>query len=332
MKPRSRLCEVIIRFEKETIGRGPEEVKAYLVDDLVLLREKGILTQAEKSLIGQEEGDGGRELVREFRRLLLEGRRERLEEEIGEVLGREVKAMFADLDIERDERLIILVILGQMREREEEKLTVRSRISLIVSVILLLGAAFALVFHYVGVEHETVLTYDEITSLPAVSATYHSINNWATVEDTDVTGVPLYQVLEKAGVTDGGAQVEVIASDGYFWPAVGDVMDLDELRTPNPQGLYPLLAWEMNGETLQPEPDGSGPLRLVMPQYAEDEVNKPSWVSNVRLSSRWGRSRRVTRRLTSDRCRWTRYGFTGMFPPRTPSHSGRSYWWGSSAC
>lgn len=162
-------------------------------------------------------------------------------------------------------------------------MTVRSRISLIVSVILLLGAAFALVFHYVGVEHEAVLTYDEITSLPAVSATYHSINNWATVEDTDVTGVPLYQVLEKAGVTDGGAQVEVIASDGYFWPAVGDVMDLDELRTPNPQGLYPLLAWEMNGETLQPEPDGSGPLRLVMPQYAEDEVNKPSWVSNVRL-------------------------------------------------
>lgn len=106
----SRLCEVIIRFEKETIGRGPEEVKAYLVDDLILLREKGIFTRAEKSLIGQEEGDGGRELVREFRRLLLEGRRESLEEKIGEVLGRKVRAMLTDLDIERDERLIILVI------------------------------------------------------------------------------------------------------------------------------------------------------------------------------------------------------------------------------
>lgn len=162
-------------------------------------------------------------------------------------------------------------------------MTVRSRILLIVSVILLLGAGFALVTRYVGVEREAVLTYDEMTSMPAVSATYHSINNWATVEDTDVTGVPLYQVLEKAGVTDGGTQVEVIAPDGYFWPAVGDIMDLDELHRPNSQGLYPMLAWEMNGETLQPEPDGSGPLRLVMPQYGEEEVNKPSWVSNVRL-------------------------------------------------
>jgi DMSO/TMAO reductase YedYZ molybdopterin-dependent catalytic subunit len=162
-------------------------------------------------------------------------------------------------------------------------LTVRSRILLIISLVLLLGAGFALVLRYVGVEHEAVITYDEITSMPAVSATYHSINNWATVEDTDFTGVPVYQILEKVGATGGGAQVEVIAPDGYFWPALGDTMDLDELRRPNPQGLYPMLAWEMNGEVLQPEPDGSGPLRLVMPQYGEEEVNKPSWVSNVRL-------------------------------------------------
>ena len=39
----------------------------------------------------------------------------------------------------------------------------------------------------------------------------------------------------------------------------------------------------MNGAALEPEPSGSGPLRLVMPQYAETDVNKPSWVSNVRL-------------------------------------------------
>ncbi len=162
-------------------------------------------------------------------------------------------------------------------------MTAKSRILLVVSIILLLGAAFALVFRYVEVEHNRVLSYDDVTGMPAVSASYHSINNWATVEDTDFTGVPLYQVLEKVGVTDGVVQIQVIAPDGYFWPAVDDTLTLDELRTPNQQGLYALLAWEMNGETLQPEPDGSGPLRLVLPQYGEEEVNKPSWVSNVRL-------------------------------------------------
>jgi uncharacterized protein YbcI len=106
----SRLCEAVIRFEKETVGRGPEEVKAYLVDDMIVLRERGILTRAEKSLLGQGEGSGGRELVRDFRRRLLEGHLASFENEVAEVLGRKVRAVFADLDIEREERLIVLVL------------------------------------------------------------------------------------------------------------------------------------------------------------------------------------------------------------------------------
>ena len=150
-------------------------------------------------------------------------------------------------------------------------------------MVLLLGAGLALGYRYAGVEEREVLTYDEVLDMRGLSATYHSINNWATVEDTEFTGVPLYRVLEEKGVTDGGAQIRVIAPDGYFWPKVGTVLTLDELKTPNEHGLYPLLAWEVNGEPLLPEPDGTGPLRLVMPQYSEEEVNKPSWVSNVRL-------------------------------------------------
>lgn len=106
----SRLCEAVIRFEKETVGRGPEEVKAYLVDDMIVLRERGILTRAEKNLLGQGDGSSGRELVRDFRRRLLEVHRSSFEEEVGEVLGRKVRAVFADLDIEREERLIVLVL------------------------------------------------------------------------------------------------------------------------------------------------------------------------------------------------------------------------------
>ena len=64
---------------------------------------------------------------------------------------------------------------------------------------------------------------------------------------------------------------------------MGTTLTLGELKEANGSGLYPMLAWEMDGTILQPEPDGSGPLRLVMPQYSEEEVNKPSWVSNVRL-------------------------------------------------
>jgi DMSO/TMAO reductase YedYZ molybdopterin-dependent catalytic subunit len=152
----------------------------------------------------------------------------------------------------------------------------------LVAVIFMIASVFLFVFRK-ETSPRTVLSYDEVLEQPAVSAVYHSINNWQTVEDTWFEGVVLYSMLEGQGIEDEGAQVKLIASDEYFWPAVGTVLTLGDLKRPNQAGVYPLLAYEMNGEMLQPEPDGSGPLRLVMPQYAEDEINKPSWVSNVRL-------------------------------------------------
>src|SRR5215472_17989362 len=37
----------IIKFEQEFMGRGPDDVKAFIVRDLVLIRLKGVLTPAE---------------------------------------------------------------------------------------------------------------------------------------------------------------------------------------------------------------------------------------------------------------------------------------------
>jgi DMSO/TMAO reductase YedYZ molybdopterin-dependent catalytic subunit len=153
----------------------------------------------------------------------------------------------------------------------------------VIAAILIAASAFLFIYRQAGAEDRMVVTYDEVFSLPSTQAVYHSINNWQTVEDTEFDGVILHSFLEDQGINEGSAEVKLIAPDGYFWPAVDTVLTLTDLREANASGLYPMLAWEMNGETLQPEPDGSGPLRLVMPQYAEDEVNKPSWVSNVRL-------------------------------------------------
>ena len=153
----------------------------------------------------------------------------------------------------------------------------------ILAAVLVAASIFLFVFRQATSEDRMVVTYEEITSMPATRAVYHSINNWQTVEDTDFKGVILHSFLEEKGIEEDGAEVELIAPDGYFWPAVGTVLTLGDLNEANASGLYPMLAWEMDGQVLQPEPDGSGPLRLVMPQYAEDEVNKPSWVSNIRL-------------------------------------------------
>ena len=44
------ISEAIIRFEREFMGRGPEETKTYIIDDMVLIRLRGVLTPAEKNL------------------------------------------------------------------------------------------------------------------------------------------------------------------------------------------------------------------------------------------------------------------------------------------
>jgi len=159
----------------------------------------------------------------------------------------------------------------------------RRSLLLITALIFLLGAAGLFAARYLFTEDHRAVNLSDIQDLRAVTGDYRSINNWATVETTTFLGIPLYRFLQEYGITDGDAQIKLIAPDGYFWPAVDTTLTVDQLKQANTAELYPLLAWEMNGAALEPEPSGSGPLRLVMPQYSETDVNKPSWVSNVRL-------------------------------------------------
>jgi uncharacterized protein YbcI len=44
-------CEGISRFELEYMGRGPKEVRCFLIGDLLLVRLQGVLTAAEQHLV-----------------------------------------------------------------------------------------------------------------------------------------------------------------------------------------------------------------------------------------------------------------------------------------
>jgi DMSO/TMAO reductase YedYZ molybdopterin-dependent catalytic subunit len=157
------------------------------------------------------------------------------------------------------------------------------RLLLAISIVLLAASASLFVWRYAGADSEKVLRVEDIRSWPASGGSYRSINNWQTVQVTSFKGVRVSQLLGRCGVKDGDASIKFIAPDGYFWPKVGTTMTLAELSRPNQAGLYPIIAFELEGKALDPEPDGSGPLRFVSPQYSPTEKNKPSWVSNVRL-------------------------------------------------
>ena len=45
------ICEGISRFEQEYMGRGPKDIRAHLIGDLLVVRLQGVLTAAEQHLV-----------------------------------------------------------------------------------------------------------------------------------------------------------------------------------------------------------------------------------------------------------------------------------------
>ena len=107
----SEICKAVIKFEKDFMGRGPLETKAYIIDDLVLVRLRNVLTQAELKLAGTSEGKDGRELIKRIRIALLEQGRPLLEEAVEKIVGVKVKSLHTDISTVTGERVILFSLM-----------------------------------------------------------------------------------------------------------------------------------------------------------------------------------------------------------------------------
>ena len=103
----SEISEAVIKFEKEFMGRGPLETKTYIIDDIVLVRLKNVLTQAEMKLANAEDRSDGRELIKRIRITLLEQGRPLLKAAVESILTVKVKSLHTDISTVTGERVII---------------------------------------------------------------------------------------------------------------------------------------------------------------------------------------------------------------------------------
>lgn len=108
----AEIAEAITRFEKEYMGRGPTETRAFLVQDMVMVRLRGVLTPAEQKLVGSENSTEGRRLVKRMRTELLENARDLLAAVINDITGNTVVSMHTDISTTTGERVIIFVLNG----------------------------------------------------------------------------------------------------------------------------------------------------------------------------------------------------------------------------
>jgi uncharacterized protein YbcI len=113
----AEISQAVIRFEKEFMGRGPLETKTYLLDDLVVVRLKGVLTPTEIKLAQAGDAQRGRYLLKQVRQELLDRGRPLLAAAIQDILGATVKSLHTDISTKTGERIIVFTLDGRPRRR-----------------------------------------------------------------------------------------------------------------------------------------------------------------------------------------------------------------------
>jgi uncharacterized protein YbcI len=115
----AEISEAIVKFEREYMGRGPEETRTYLLDDIIIVRLHGVLTPAERQLARSDSEGHGRALIKQVRMELLEKARPLLETIIRDITGQTVKSFHTDISTVTGERIIVLSLAGTIRPQGE---------------------------------------------------------------------------------------------------------------------------------------------------------------------------------------------------------------------
>ena len=110
------VAKAITQFELEHLGRGPQEVRAWIIRDLILIRLKGVLTPAEETLA---QGPEGLRLVKEIRRQLIESSRSLLDEIVQRLTGVQVLSLHSDISVKTGERIIVFTLAEDLEVRYE---------------------------------------------------------------------------------------------------------------------------------------------------------------------------------------------------------------------
>jgi uncharacterized protein YbcI len=110
----SEICEALIKFEREYMGRGPEEARTYILDDLIIVRLRGVLTPAERQLVKSEVAGHGRSLIKQVRMELIEKARPLLEVLVHDITGQHVKSLHTDISTSTGERIIVFSLAGTL--------------------------------------------------------------------------------------------------------------------------------------------------------------------------------------------------------------------------
>lgn len=113
----TEVSNAVIRFKREYMGRGPQEVRTFLVEDMAVVRLRGVLTPAEQRLAQVEDPHRGRDLIKQLRVELIEHGRELLEDAIQGILGVNILSLHTDISTRTGESVIVFTLSDDPAEK-----------------------------------------------------------------------------------------------------------------------------------------------------------------------------------------------------------------------
>ena len=112
------ISQAIIQFEIDYMGRGPKETRTHIVEDMVVVRLKGVLTPAEEQL---SKSIDGKELVKKMRATLIDKARPLLYQVIGDIAGTKILDLHTDISTESGERVFVFVLENNLEKTLSRK-------------------------------------------------------------------------------------------------------------------------------------------------------------------------------------------------------------------
>jgi uncharacterized protein YbcI len=115
------ICDGMARFEQEFMGRGPRDICAHLIGDVLLVRLHGVLTAAEQQLVKSLPSENGRNLLKNVRRQLIETGRPVLEGLVHKVTGAKALSLHHDISTVTGEEFVLFTLAESPQFRETKK-------------------------------------------------------------------------------------------------------------------------------------------------------------------------------------------------------------------
>jgi len=104
------ICKGMSRFEQEYMGRGPKDIRAHLLGDLLVVRLCGVLTAAEQQLVKSLPATKGRDLLKQVRTHLIETARPVMEALVEQVTGVKVVSLHQDISTVTGEEIVLFTL------------------------------------------------------------------------------------------------------------------------------------------------------------------------------------------------------------------------------